>query len=90
MNFLKLLFSLRGRMNRAKFWLGKILSAALSIVWVATIYPSTASAAKGSLLMFFATIFLVLFQMANVWFAVIAIDVKRLHDMNLSGWWLAV
>jgi uncharacterized membrane protein YhaH (DUF805 family) len=88
-------FTLHGRLNRAKFWIAKILCTTLGIaLGFATYFIafSIATTHYGPLIGISSLIvicFLVLVQIALVWVSV-AIDIKRLHDLNLSGWWVAV
>lgn len=92
-----LLFSFRGRVNRAKFWL---ITIAADIVWV--ILMGILTAATGGSMMPDANgnmpsigggavgvvIFLILL-VVFVWIG-LAIGVKRWHDRNKSGWWVLI
>ena len=76
-----LLFSFRGRINRAKYWLAVLIfvvaDAVLGLVgWV-----------LGNDLAFQILSFVV--NLA-VFIAGIAVCIKRLHDSDRSGWWLAL
>jgi uncharacterized membrane protein YhaH (DUF805 family) len=86
LNFIRNSFSLRGRLNRAKFWITKILWGIASGITTYFLLISIATADYDASLI----CFLVLVQMALLWPGVIAVDVKRLHDLNLSGWWIVV
>jgi uncharacterized membrane protein YhaH (DUF805 family) len=83
MNWLKLFFSFSGRANRAEYWLG------LAIVFLITIVPV---AVVVMLLRFKSEGIPDRFLIANILgfpisLIVLAIQVKRLHDLDLSGWW---
>jgi uncharacterized membrane protein YhaH (DUF805 family) len=87
------LFSPRGRMNRAKYWIYVVVSiaiivvliAVMGIVWAGRLYdprggfvfPLGASIA-------FGVVYLVLLIVG------ILVGIKRLHDRDKSGWWLLV
>jgi uncharacterized membrane protein YhaH (DUF805 family) len=85
------LFSPRGRINRAKYWLYVgvsivimvVLIAAMSVVWAGQLYdprggftlPPEASGAFGAVYLFLLMVG-------------IFVGIKRLHDRDKSGWWL--
>jgi uncharacterized membrane protein YhaH (DUF805 family) len=79
MNLLTLLFSFRGRINRAKFWLA-VLIYVICLVILATIayYHELEGVA------FFILALLAL----PVWVSGFAVGIKRLHDRDKSGWWI--
>ncbi len=90
-----LLFSLEGRITRAGFWLGTLLTWGVSlgillagcILWFAT---NQAAGLIADLLVSFIVVIVGLVGMAGLVFffwAAVAINAKRLHDHNLSGWW---
>lgn len=79
MDWRSLLFSFRGRINRAKFWLAALVFLVAGIVlglvgWV-----------LGNSVVFQLLSFVV--NLA-VFIAGIAVAIKRLHDRDRSGWWL--
>jgi uncharacterized membrane protein YhaH (DUF805 family) len=79
MGLAKLLFSFRGRINRARFWL------ALLVYVVAAIIANGISFASES--------YTVSMQSGMAVFAFTAVSgilvaIKRLHDRNRSGWWV--
>jgi uncharacterized membrane protein YhaH (DUF805 family) len=88
-----LLFSFRGRANRAKFWLVAIgilvIEAILFAVFggsaALSADPREALAAMGPL----AGIVIFVFVVVAVW-ASLAVAVKRFHDRNKSGWWVLI
>jgi uncharacterized membrane protein YhaH (DUF805 family) len=101
MNFLQVLFSFHGRINRAKFWLAVVFWIVVEIVvfGVLTVMLAKDILALGSepsgadivrvVLSFGLGIILVcllvLVPMIVSWFAV---GIKRLHDRDQSGWWM--
>jgi len=72
-----LLFQFDGRINRAKYWLGWV-----GIAVVAGIAGAIAAIADSSLVW---TLFGIL-VLALIWPSV-AIEIKRWHDRDKSGWW---
>jgi uncharacterized membrane protein YhaH (DUF805 family) len=79
MDWQSLLFSFRGRINRAKYWL-----AVLAFV-VADIVLGLVGWVLGNGVAFQILSFIV--NLA-VFIAGIAVCIKRLHDRDRSGWWL--
>ncbi len=79
MDWRALLFSFRGRINRAKYWL------ALLVFLVADIVLELVGWALVD-----GVTFQVLSSVVNlaVFIATIAVCIKRLHDRDRSGWWL--
>lgn len=79
MNWGQLFFKFDGRVNRAKFWIGGLVLAAINVVLAIVGYLTDQS---------------VVFQAVNgmlnivILIASIAVGVKRLHDRNKSGWYL--
>jgi uncharacterized membrane protein YhaH (DUF805 family) len=75
-----LLFSFQGRINRAKYWIAAVVYAAAMI-------------ALFGLGFFFnvAALFFVVAALAFIAILVsgVAVGIKRLHDRDKSGWWLA-
>jgi uncharacterized membrane protein YhaH (DUF805 family) len=79
MDWPSLLFSFRGRINRAKYWL------ALLVFLVADIVLELVGWALGDGVTFR---FLSLVVNPAVLVATMAVAIKRLHDRDRSGWWL--
>jgi uncharacterized membrane protein YhaH (DUF805 family) len=79
MDWRSLLFSFRGRTNRAKYWL------ALLVFLVADIVLELVGWALGD-----GPTFRILSFAVNlvIFIATIAVCIKRLHDRDRSGWWL--
>lgn len=79
-NWQNLLFEFKGRINRAKYWIGVLVLLAFEAVLLilATVLNSGA-------FVFFAWLVLVI----CIWPA-LAISVKRWHDRGKSGWWVLI
>jgi uncharacterized membrane protein YhaH (DUF805 family) len=78
MNWPHLLFGLRGRINRAKWW---IASGIVLVVLVVLLAALSRSVAVG------LDVILVLALLLSV-YCLLAVSVKRLHDRNWRGWWI--
>jgi uncharacterized membrane protein YhaH (DUF805 family) len=84
--------SLKGRISRREFWLGQallivlvlLLEIKLTAYFLAVRQPSSSDELAFTLVLPFY------FINAAMFWPVTAIVVKRLHDLNLSGWWVAV
>lgn len=84
--------SLKGRISRQEFWLGQgliivlvlLLEVKLTAYFLAVRQPATTDELAFTLALPFY------FINAALFWPVTAIVVKRLHDLNLSGWWVAV
>jgi uncharacterized membrane protein YhaH (DUF805 family) len=80
-DFWSLLFSFPGRINRAKYWIAT------------TTYVSVIIALVGLGFFFrFDIIFFVIAALVFIALTVsgVAVGLKRLHDRDMSGWWLLV
>jgi len=78
-----LLFSFKGRINRTTFWTFQLIWAVLfALICVLTTPAANADGSPGSSLNIFALVFL----LASFW-SLFAVQVKRWHDRNKSGWW---
>jgi uncharacterized membrane protein YhaH (DUF805 family) len=88
-----LLFSFQGRINRAKFWLFTIAvtvvyCVAMGILWggaMTSSDPTTALQSFGVVGGIIALVFLI----ALIWIS-LALQVKRWHDRDKSGWWVLI
>jgi uncharacterized membrane protein YhaH (DUF805 family) len=87
------LFSPRGRINRAKYWLFVLVSIAImvvliaimSVVWAGRLYDSRGGAGfPGGAMIVVGIVYLALVIVG------IFVGIKRLHDRDKSGWWLLV
>ena len=80
-DFGSLLFSFQGRINRAKYWIATItyISVTIALVGLGFFFR-------------FDTIFFIIAAIVFVAVTVsgVAVGLKRLHDRDMSGWWLLV
>jgi uncharacterized membrane protein YhaH (DUF805 family) len=81
------LFSPRGRLNRAKYWLFVVVSIAILAVLGGIV--AVAFGAGGAGFPIVAAIILGIVYIVLV-IAGIFVGIKRLHDRDRSGWWLLV
>lgn len=84
-----ILFSFRGRLNRAKYWLVLLtFSLATSFVIQAVLLPIVEqSAGAGDPIYWIGVVATLAVYAFNTWW-VSAITIKRLHDRGKSGWWI--
>jgi uncharacterized membrane protein YhaH (DUF805 family) len=85
-------FAFRGRINRKTFWIAYLTRMAIMLliffienVIIRYIYPNVSSAAAVVLDV------LILALQIMIWVVIASLPfifIRRLHDMNLSGWWL--
>lgn len=88
-----LLFSFRGRANRAKFWLVALGIFVVEVVLLAALGgpalvsgdPEQMAAAMGPV----AGIVFFVFAVVVTWIS-LAVAVKRFHDRNKTGWWVLI
>jgi uncharacterized membrane protein YhaH (DUF805 family) len=80
-DFWPLLFSFQGRINRDKYWIATItyISVTIALVGLGFFFR-------------FDTIFFVIAAIVFIALTVsgVAVGLKRLHDRDMSGWWLLV
>ncbi|OPZ00407.1 hypothetical protein A5906_19645 [Bradyrhizobium sacchari] len=76
MDFVWLLFSFKGRLNRARYL---IVELALLAVWVVALYGSSFLVSSPETSSWLVAIPMIWINMATT--------AKRLHDRNRSGWW---
>ena len=100
MNWWNFLFSFRGRVGRAGFWLYNIIAVPLVLLlgivfWIYALSISGGYENGGptplpsdALGIVGAVLFLAI--LAAVMFAGAAVTVKRLHDRDKAWWWIAV
>lgn len=78
MNIFNLLFTYEGRINRAKFWIAVLAYIVVSVVIVMLLFIPILgwlAAAAGYIAMLVSGIM---------------VGIKRLHDRDKSGWWIAL
>ncbi|MEA3503287.1 MAG: DUF805 domain-containing protein, partial [Actinomycetota bacterium] len=78
------LFSFEGRINRLKYWLNSLIP--LVIVFLSVI-PVIVTAKEGQGASGFASLLMMAGWAAAIWIS-LAIQVKRWHDLDQSGWWV--
>ncbi len=102
MGFINLLFSVSGRINRAKWWLAVVF---WTVVWIVSVLVlvivfaqdigrfSTADSAEALRLVLsygaLAILFIALIVIPMM-VSGIFVGIKRLHDRNKSGWWIVL
>ncbi|WP_299014374.1 DUF805 domain-containing protein [uncultured Photobacterium sp.] len=77
------LFSLQGRMRRRDYWLYSIPVLLVSLP--VFLYSTPEATAANPLLNILSLVIL-----GFVFWASLALNIKRLHDRNKSGWWVIV
>jgi uncharacterized membrane protein YhaH (DUF805 family) len=85
MNYGSFFFGFKGRINRAKYWLGMTWSLMLLALWFLIASSMERARPVGSRGGFYTVVYLILFA---VLVPVSAIGVKRLHDRGKDGRWL--
>lgn len=73
------IFGSQGRMGRLAF----LLNTAILMVFASIFWLAVAGLPKGNLVLA-----LILFSVIAVIWTAMALQVKRLHDMNMSGWYV--
>jgi uncharacterized membrane protein YhaH (DUF805 family) len=90
MDFMHIFLSFNGRLRRLHFWVGLIILWVVeAIIFGVLIGPAVAAAAGGGGGMSPLGIVGYLLILALVWPA-LAIQVKRWHDRDKSGWWVLI
>jgi uncharacterized membrane protein YhaH (DUF805 family) len=102
MGFINLLFSVSGRINRAKYWLAVLFWTAawlVSILFFVIIFAqdigrfSNADSAEALRLVLSYGAIVVLFIALIIIPMIVSgifVGIKRLHDRNKSGWWIVL
>jgi uncharacterized membrane protein YhaH (DUF805 family) len=103
MNFVQVLFSFSGRINRAKYWLGGVFWAVVSIVVFGVLAgmlakdimalgsdPSGAEIVRVVFGYGIGLVLVFLVVLVPMIVSSFAIGIKRLHDRDQSGWWLVL
>lgn len=101
MNFLQVLFSFHGRINRAKYWLAVLFWSVVDIVVFSIMggmlvkdivalgsEPTGADIVKVILSFGLGIILVCLLVLVPSIVSGFAIGIKRLHDRDQSGWWI--
>lgn len=74
--------SFDGRINRAKFWAGYVILWVASVIVIGLLAAILGDSAGFWILYIVAVAFLVV--------AGLAVQIKRWHDRNKSGWWVLI
>jgi uncharacterized membrane protein YhaH (DUF805 family) len=87
-----LLFSFRGRINRAKFWLAHLGVVVVEMIILAIVFSAaglaSADFAQGKVDVGLGpSIIFAILAVVVIWIG-LALAVKRWHDRNKSAWWL--
>ena len=80
------LLSAKGRCTRTDYWLGHFLAIAILIV-ACLIFVGLTTMSNSPTLMY-ALLIPYCFLIALYVWSSIALNIKRLHDLNMSGWWV--
>ena len=80
MNIIWLLFSLKGRISRQPYWLFMLALLLITFVPAFTIFEAYSSEAE----------YYVNFVSFITLYPAIAVQVKRWHDIDKSGWWILI
>ena len=90
MDLLRFFFSYFGRANRAKFWIGIGVAFAMFAIAKPLHQLAMSTIVPGSEMLFHLS-GLVLFLWGLAWLvSMLAIAVRRLHDLGRSGWWVVL
>ena len=84
-NLLWLLFSFQGRIPRSSFWVASLL-AAIVVMVALFVVASVIFMTSGGKTVGVVRILFVPFYIGHIWVS-LALQVKRWHDRNMSGWW---
>jgi uncharacterized membrane protein YhaH (DUF805 family) len=101
MNFLHVLFSFHGRINRAKYWLAALFWVVVDIVVFGVLAvmlgnhllalgsePTGAEIVRAILSFGLGIILVSLLVFVPMVVSWLAVGIKRLHDRDQSGWWI--
>ncbi len=81
-----LLFSFKGRINRAQFWSFEAVWIVLFVIINLLTHPAAnPDGTPNTSMSIFSLIFLVL-----TFWPLFAVQAKRWHDRNKSGWWILI
>ena len=80
MTLAQILFSFKGRINRAKYWTIHLLIVAISVIFVIS-FPNSPVVVDNAAV----SALLLLYVILAAWVG-LAVNVKRWHDLDKSGW----
>jgi uncharacterized membrane protein YhaH (DUF805 family) len=81
-----LLFSFNGRIGRGPFW---AVQGTWIVIYVILLLITQASAGSTGSPSLIVSLILLLFVLASIW-PLLAVQIKRWHDRNKSGWWCLI
>lgn len=91
MTFFQSLFSFKGRLNRAKYWLLHILLICISaLVELMTDGIAPAGDSTDEPVGYVLVLLLLAFMAILGAWSIFAVTVKRWHDRDKSGWWILI
>jgi uncharacterized membrane protein YhaH (DUF805 family) len=85
MNWQELLFSYKGRINRAKYWLTALIYLVGIVIAGLILYAAMTGGVSGILVAIVAVILYL-----GLLYSSLSVAVKRLHDRDKSGWWVLI
>jgi uncharacterized membrane protein YhaH (DUF805 family) len=90
MNWPHLLFGIRGRINRVKWWIAFFILIIIGFVVSKVIDRFDVEAVTAALNRFAAISLAVILALVSllIVYCLLAVTVKRLHDRNKRGWWI--
>ena len=77
-----------GRARRKEYWMFQLINVVILTVLFAAIMPSLI-AHRQSFLLLFLGVFLCVYVLGTI-IPSLAVSVRRLHDVNFSGWWVLI
>ncbi len=84
-NLSSILFSFKGRVNRTVFWTFEVVWIVVFVIINALTHPAANADGTASGMSLIAGLFLLL-----TFWPLFAVQVKRWHDRNKSGWWCLI
>jgi uncharacterized membrane protein YhaH (DUF805 family) len=77
-----------GRARRKEYWMFQLINVVILTVLCAVIIPPLVTHSQ-SFLPLFLGVFLCVYVLATI-LPSLAVSVRRLHDVNFSGWWVLI
>jgi len=77
-----------GRARRKEYWMFQLINMIILVVLFAALIPPLITHSQSFLLLFLG-VFLCVYALATI-IPGLAVSVRRLHDADLSGWWVLV
>ena len=89
MDIKSLLFSFNGRIGRGPFWAVQGVWFVIYIILLSITMAGSSSGNGPGVVGTIGGIILGLFVLASIW-PLLAVQIKRWHDRNKSGWWCLI